>query len=140
VITGVEFARSYRCRVLWVDDNEFSVFVNATILSNEGYEVLAWSDPLRAASIAKSEDRDLAILDYEMPMMNGAELAAFCKAANPNIKVIVYSATLGVPSRELTFADRWVEKATGVEMLLEAVEVLLAPNREESLCLENMRR
>lgn len=134
VMTGVEFTRSqHRRRVLCVDDNEFSVFVNATILSNEGYEVLACSDPLLAALIAKSEELDLAILDYEMPAMNGAELAAYCKAANPDIKVIVFSGALGVPIRELTFADRWMKKANSVEMLLETMETLLAPGKAQSL-------
>ena len=133
-MTGIEFTRSHpRRRVLCVDDNEFSVFVNATILSSEGYEVLACSDPLRAALIAKSEELDLAILDYEMPEMNGAELAAFCKAANPEIKVIVFSGARGVPSREVAFADRWVEEANGIEMLLETMEVLLAPGKAQSL-------
>jgi CheY-like chemotaxis protein len=122
----------YRKRVLCVDDNELAVFVNATILESEGYEVLASSDPLQAASIAKSEELDLAILDYEMPNMNGAELAAFCKAANPEVKVILFSGPLGIPRRELAFADRLVEKSDGVEVLLEAIETLLARNKAPS--------
>lgn len=122
----------YRKRVLCVDDNAFAVFVNATILKSEGYEVLASSDPFQAASIARSEELDLAILDYEMPNMNGAELAAFCKAANPDVKVILFSGSLGIPSRELVFADRLVEESEGVEVLLEAMETLLARNKAPS--------
>jgi CheY-like chemotaxis protein len=111
---------------LCVDDNELSVFVNATILRGEGYEVVACSDPLQAASIAESEDLDLAILDYEMPVMNGAELAGFCKAANPATKVILFSGCLTIPSRELALADLFVEKSHGVEALLDAIASLLS--------------
>jgi CheY-like chemotaxis protein len=100
---------------------------------------LACSDPLQAALIAKSEELDIAILDYEMPEMNGAELAAFCKAANPDIKVIVFSGALGVSGRELTFADRWVEKANGIEILLETMETLLAPVKAQSLAARKYR-
>ena len=114
-----------RHRVLCVDDNELSAFVNATILRNEGYEVWTCSDPLQATSIAKSEELDLAILDYEMPKMNGAELAAFCKAANPDIKVILFSGSLNIPTCQLALADQFVEKSAGIEVLLMAIDALL---------------
>jgi len=119
---------------LCVDDNELAVFVSATVLRSEGYEVLACSDPLRAASIARSQELDLAILDYEMPVMNGAELAAFCKAANPDTKVILFSGCLTIPSRDLALADLFVEKCNGVEVLLDAVESLLAERETQSEC------
>lgn len=120
-----------RHRVLCVDDNELSAFVNATILRNEGYEVWTCSDPLRATSIAKSEELDLAILDYEMPAMNGAELAAFCKAANPDIKVILFSGSLNISICQLALADHFVEKSAGVEVLLKAIDALLTNNKTQ---------
>ena len=125
-MAATEPARSrQRHRVLCVDDNELSAFVNATILRNQGYEVWTCSDPLQATSIAKSEELDLAILDYEMPEMNGAELAAFCKATNPDIKVILFSGSLNIPTCQLALADQFVEKSAGVEVLLKAIDALL---------------
>lgn len=125
MITSEPGPARHRNRVLCVDDNELSAFVNATILRNEGYEVWTCSDPLRATSIAKSEELDLAILDYEMPEMNGAELAAFFKAANPDIKVILFSGSLNIPTSQLSLADQFVEKSAGVEVLLKAIDALL---------------
>lgn len=113
-------------RVLCVDDNELGLFVNATILRSAGYEVLACSDPLRAAAIANSEELDVGVFDYQMPKMNGAELAAMCKTANPDLKVILYSGSLAIPRRELAFADLFVPKSNGVQSLLEGIEALLA--------------
>jgi DNA-binding NarL/FixJ family response regulator len=78
--------------------------------------------------IIKSEKIDVAVLDYQMPKMNGAELAAFCKAANPNTKVILYSGWLGIPKQELALADLFVQKADGLHALLEGIEALLAVN------------
>ena len=112
-------------RILCVDDNEFGVSVNATVLRNEGYEVLFCSDPLLATEIVKSNEIDLAILDYQMPRMNGAELAAFCKAENPAMKVILYSGWLGIPKRELAIADLFVQKSDGVQALLDGMQILL---------------
>jgi CheY-like chemotaxis protein len=115
-------------RVLCVDDNEFGLFVNTVILRNEGYEVLTSSDALKAASIAASQEIDVAILDYQMPFMSGAELAAICKAANPDVRVIFYSGTIEMPNWELALADLFVSKSDGIQALLEGIEALLSPS------------
>jgi CheY-like chemotaxis protein len=116
-----------------VDDNEFAAYVAATILRREGYEVLSCSDVLEAAAIAKKDEIDLAVLSYRMPVMNGAELAAFCKAANPDMKVILLSEWLGVPKRELSFADLFMQKSDDMETLVAGVEALLARSRRQTL-------
>jgi CheY-like chemotaxis protein len=119
---------AHRYRILCVDDNEFGVYVNSAILRNEGYDVVSCSDAEKAAAIAKAQEQkeiDLAVLDYQMPMMNGAELAALCKAANPDTKVILYSGWLGIPKRELALADLFIQKSEGVQALLDGIEALL---------------
>lgn len=123
----------YRYRVLCVDGDEFGAYVEATILRREGYEVLACSDALEAAAIAKAQEIDVAVLSYQMPVMNGAELAAFCKAANPDMKVILLSEWLGIPKRERALADLFMEKSDDMDALLAGVEVLLEQNRFQAL-------
>ena len=128
----------YRYRVLCVDDNEFGAYVEATILRREGYEAVACSDALEAAAIVKAEEIDLAVLSYRMPTMNGAELAAFCKAANPDMKVILFSEWLDIPKRDLAFADLFVQKSDDMQALLAGVETLLPQSRTQALLgLEN---
>ena len=116
-------------RILCVDDNEFGMYVNAIILRNEGYEVLTSSDAGEAAAIAQAEEIDLAVLDYQMPIMNGAELAALCKAANPEMKIILFSGYLGIPKRELALFDLFVPKSEGIEALLEGIEAFFPGSR-----------
>lgn len=123
----------YHYRVLCVDDNEFGAYVQATILRREGYEVLACSDALEAAAIAKAEEIDLAVLSYGMPGMNGAELAAFCKAANPDTRVILLSEWLGIPNGERALVDLFVQKSDDMRALLARVETLLPQNRFQAL-------
>ena len=127
-------------RVLCVDDDELSLLLNATILRNEGYQVVACSDPVRAASIAKSEELDLVIVDYQMPRMNGAELAALCKAANPDIRVILFSGSVTIPSSEVVLADCLVQKADGIEALLDTLECLLMGDKASAECCSAERR
>ena len=121
-------------RVLCVDDDELSLLLNAAILRSEGYDVVICSDPMRAALIAKSQELDLAIFDYEMPRMNGAQLAALCKAANPDIKIVLFSGSVTIPSRDALLADRLVQKSDGVEALLGAIECLLTREKGSPTC------
>jgi len=72
----------------------------------------------------------LAILDYEMPMMSGGEVAAFCRAINPDIKVILFSGSLEISSRDLAVADVFIQKPSGIEVLLDAIETLLCQKKE----------
>ena len=108
--------------------------MNAAILRGEGYEVVICSDPMRAALIAKSQELDLAIFDYEMPRMNGAQLAALCKAANPDIKIVLFSGSMTIPSSDALLADRLVQKSDGVEALLDTIECLLTREKGSPAC------
>jgi CheY-like chemotaxis protein len=65
-----------RCRVLCVDDDVLTLHLLSLILERQGYEVCTSSDPTAAIKVLKQEAVDLALLDYEMPQMNGGELAS----------------------------------------------------------------
>jgi hypothetical protein len=58
--------------------------------------------------------------------MNGAELAAFCKAANPDTRIILISEWLGIPKRERAVADLFLQKSDDIHALLAGAEALLA--------------
>jgi CheY-like chemotaxis protein len=130
--TGARRSR-YRYRVLCVEDNEFDAYVEATILRREGYEVLACSDALEAAAIAKAVEIDLAVLSYRMPVLNGAQLAALCKTANPDMKVILRSESTGTSKRELALADLFLRKSADIRELLDGVETLLLQSSTQAL-------
>ncbi|HWC18051.1 MAG TPA: response regulator [Terriglobales bacterium] len=113
------------CRVLCVDDHALTMHLLSLILQQQGYEVLTSSDPTMAIKVLKQGPVDLALLDYEMPHMNGGELAAFVKHEDLATKVILFSGKSIIPHHHLAFVDRFVQKSEGVEALLEAVESLL---------------
>jgi CheY-like chemotaxis protein len=80
----------------------------------------------RADQILDGTEFDLAVLDYEMPIMNGCELARQLKRAKPGLKVILYTGTLNIQSHELSFVDQLVCKGEGFSALLVAVKLLLS--------------
>jgi len=113
-----------RRRVLCVDDDLLTMHLLSLILEREGYEVVTSSDPMTAIKVLKQDPVDLVLLDYEMPKMNGGELAAVVKCSGLATNVILFSESAGISQRDLVFVDRLVRKSEGVEALLEAIESL----------------
>jgi Response regulator containing CheY-like receiver, AAA-type ATPase, and DNA-binding domains len=61
-------------------------------LSAVGYRVLTAADGRVGAQIALDEHVDAVVLDYEMPDLNGVEVAQILKSSHPQLPIIMYSA------------------------------------------------
>jgi len=61
-------------RILLVDDDEPFLDVLGDFLSGRGHEVSRCCDPLDATALAEQAVPELAILDFDMPKLNGHEL------------------------------------------------------------------
>ena len=114
-----------RGRVLCVDDAEPALALRARILEINGYEVTTSASAVQVDQTFRRGEFDLAVLDYEMPAMNGSQLAARLKAASPELKIILYTGASYVARHELRFIDAMVSKSEGVEELLAAIETFL---------------
>jgi CheY-like chemotaxis protein len=112
-------------RVLCVDDAEPALALRALILKTKGYAVTASNSALQAEETFKSGRFDLAVLDYEMPDMNGVQLAARLKTACPELKIILYTGASHIVRSNVPFIDAMVDKSDGIEELLAAIEAFL---------------
>jgi len=63
-------------KVLVVDDEIHIVHVVAIKLRNNGFEVITARDGSEAYELACRETPDIIVTDFQMPVMNGAELVA----------------------------------------------------------------
>jgi two-component system alkaline phosphatase synthesis response regulator PhoP len=61
-------------RVLVVDDEMHIVHVVAIKLRNNGYEVITANNGAEALELARQENPDIVVTDYQMPVMSGLEL------------------------------------------------------------------
>jgi CheY-like chemotaxis protein len=114
-------------RVLHVDDAEVGLSLRSDIMETRGYEVTAVTDARKAAESFQSGSHDLAVLDYQMPKMTGAELAAHLRRKCPGLKIILFTGAVYVPPNDLKFFDLVVHKLQGIDALLLAMESLLPP-------------
>jgi CheY-like chemotaxis protein len=88
---------------------------------------------MKAISLMTKEAMErvqVAILDYNMPGMNGCVLAKRLRSAFPELKTILYSGALDIPSREVTSVDVVVSKADGIATLISQVMQFVQVNAD----------
>ena len=70
--------------IMIVDDEEMVITsVKAFLQLETDYEIRGFTDPEEAATFAQSNSVDVAVSDYLMPKMNGIQLLAKVKQAQP---------------------------------------------------------
>ena len=102
-----------RPRIMLVDDEVQQLQMHACIITSCGYEVITAPDPFLAIHLAANEALNLAVLDYEMPGMNGYMLADKLRETTPALKIALCSGVVALPrkrlmeSRRVHFEGRW---------------------------------
>lgn len=72
-------------RILAVDDDQSTRRIVSKLLADQGYEVDAASDGASALDLVRRNQYDLAVLDFEMPLMNGVELFRHISKLRPSM-------------------------------------------------------
>ncbi len=116
-----------RTTVLYVDDNPKSSRLLASVLEECGFRVIAKNDPLEALALCKRTYFDLALLDYEMPLMSGSRLAQEVKYLAPDVPVVLISGRTALPAAELVFVDAHFGFGTSLDDLLWTMRILAHP-------------
>jgi CheY-like chemotaxis protein len=112
-------------RLLLVDDEPHQLELRAYVMQLQGYSVNAVSDPRLAAVTMAAQQTDLAILDYDMPFINGCDLASQLKRVRPALKIILHSGLVEVPKDNTGHIDAFVSKGEGLPSLLTQISELL---------------
>src|SRR5882672_10438062 len=110
-------------KVLLVDDEVQHLELRAAVMQTYGFSVITASDPVETISIfAKTTDIiTVAILDYDMPAMNGCLLANRLRSMQPEFKIILYSGAVDIPESEMTSIDFFVPKSEGMAAILKQI-------------------
>jgi two-component system, OmpR family, response regulator ChvI len=86
----------YSINIMVVDDEPDALFTYEWFLSDEGYNVEAFTDPQEAlkrfVQLEASSYYQLVLLDIRMPRLNGLQLFNTIKAISPNAKIMFCSA------------------------------------------------
>ncbi len=116
-----------RTTVFYVDDNPKSSRLLTGVLEECGFRVIMKNDPLEALALCRRTYFDVALLDYEMPLMSGSKLAQEIKYLVPDVPVVLISGRSSLASAELAFVDAHFGFGTSLDDLLWTMRVLVQP-------------
>jgi CheY-like chemotaxis protein len=115
--------------ILCVDDEETPRTLRKLILQKQGYQVVTAASGAEALELLDRTSIDLVLSDQMMPGMTGTELTKSVKTMRPEMPVILISGVNEIPT-DASYADRFVSKVGGPDLLFNAVaEVLEAYRR-----------
>lgn len=113
--------------VLCVDDDPGMRDLYRAMLSHNGYEAIAVGNAYQALAVCQfSRNIDIAIVDLQMPGMNGYELAERLKALNPALPIVMVSSYDPEIEEMFPFIDAAIQKGVPIRNILNRIELLLA--------------
>lgn len=114
-------------KVLYVDSHERARRLLGRILCDCGFAVESAVDPSEALSQAKRLTVDLALIEYRLPGMSGAELAQRLKGLFPTLPIVMISGYAALEDRELEFVDAHFGRCSDLDDLLATIQGLVLP-------------
>ncbi|MBI5476909.1 MAG: response regulator [Ignavibacteriales bacterium] len=111
--------------ILLVDDNNEFREALGRILRLTGYNVFQAGDGEEALEIVKSKKIDLALVDIDMPKMDGLEFTKKVRSLYPGFHVIIvtgYSQFYKPEDVFATGAEAFLKKPVELPMLLDIIQ------------------
>lgn len=127
-MTGPAHAR----RILVVDDEPAITETLALIFSKNGYQVRTALSAEDAIELIAAWEPDLAILDVNLPRMNGIDLALVLRANRPACRLVLFS---GHPSTQALMEEA-AKRGNMFEILSKPVHPLFMLDYVSSLFAE----
>jgi CheY-like chemotaxis protein/anti-sigma regulatory factor (Ser/Thr protein kinase) len=116
-------------RVLVVEDDATVAEVVCGLLQGLGYEAQHAAHALAALSMLGSERFELAILDLDLPGMDGLELARLLRAQSPGLPLLALTARADAQAEPEALAagmHAFLRKPVTSQLLHDTIEIVLA--------------
>jgi len=112
-------------KVLFVDDDPQQLRMAAFEMEAYGWSVATARSPIEAIAMMAEEAVDLAVLDYDMPMMNGCALAERLKSISSDLTIVLHSGATNIPRWEMSAVDACISKDDGLTRFLPQLTELV---------------
>lgn len=117
---------SHSPAVLCIDDNVLGLALRKAMLESRDYKVFTAENGRAGLDIACRESVDLVILDYQMPEMDGGQVAAELRSRCSHLPILLLSGFPGrIPRSLMAAVDGFVLKGSSPEVLLKEVERII---------------
>jgi len=99
-----------RKTILCIDDDATALDYHRALLERRGYEVLTAASAQQGLRIAEDRPVAVVVVDYEMPEMNGHEVALEMKRRCPQVPIVMVSANEQIPEEALNVVEAFLHK------------------------------
>ncbi len=108
--------------ILCIDDDATGLGLRKMMFEAEGYRVLTAESGEQGLAVLASQDVHAVILDYNMPTMDGGQVAQRIRERWPLLLVIMLSGyPEDVPAAAISLVDAFVTKGNAPEQLLQVI-------------------
>jgi CheY-like chemotaxis protein len=123
-MTRSKAVRNQPAVVFYVDDNPRSRRLLTSVLEDSGFDVVTADSGIEALGMCKNISFDVALIDYQMPLISGGQLAEEIKVLKPDVPVVLLSGRISIPKEALVFVDASLGPGTTLDDLLEKLRIL----------------
>ncbi len=117
--------------ILCVDDNADGLAVRKVFLEAFGYQTLIATSGLTAIKLAEQHAIDVVLLEYEMPGMDGEEVAVILKNRWPTLPIIVLTGSCKrIPGCLVKLANKCIDKSESPRVLLSELQQFSKPKAQ----------
>jgi CheY-like chemotaxis protein len=103
--------------------------VRRLLLEHEGYRVLTAAGEPTALDLLRTQQVDLALLDYSAS--DAQRVATAIRKNKPNLRLVVISFSSNFPENLNGLVDGWVSKTRSPDVLLRRIEQLVGRKRKQ---------
>lgn len=116
--------------LLCIDDDPAYLKVRKLLLETFGYKVCTSNNGRDGIRLFNSQHFDAVLVDYQMPEMNGAQVASEMRRLNPRIPILMVSAYGSLPPGVTRFVNAFISKTEPSAYLVSKIDQLLAVNSQ----------
>jgi len=121
-MTEASPAGELKKKILCIDDDTAGLTLRKMMLETEGYEVFIAASGEEGLSLLERQPIDAIVLDYQMPSMNGADVARHIRESRPDLPIVLLSGYVEeVPTAALNLVNAFVTKGGSPGQLLHVV-------------------
>lgn len=114
--------------LLCIDDDLGCLKVRGLVFRSAGYDVLSVTSGRAGLAIFERTPVDMVVLDYSMPGLNGAEVAAMMRRMHPGVPILMLSGDY-LEGDTVTEVDDCLPKTVDPGKLLSRIESLITLKR-----------
>ena len=111
--------------ILCVDDYETSLGGWCLYLQSVGYSVITAQTAQEGLQLFAVSPVDLVLLDYDLPDINGHDVATTMKRIKPNVRILMFSGVPHVPENARLHVDAFLQKGQSPAVVLDKIRELL---------------